>query len=74
MTTKITEITVYWDTQDPDNEGWAYRTNIDSGAVNGVGCNDLDGAISEACRYLGVKLYQGAIWINPTSNEVTKVK
>ena len=24
MTTTITEIKVYWDTQDPANEGWAY--------------------------------------------------
>ena len=56
MNAKPTKITVYWDTQDLDNEGWAYRTDIDSGPIDGVADDDLDNAITEACRYLGVDL------------------
>lgn len=25
---------IYWDTQDPKNQGWAYRTDRDSGPVD----------------------------------------
>ena len=50
------EITIYWDTQDPDNQGWAYRTDIDSGPVDGVADDDLDNAIAETCRHLGMDL------------------
>lgn len=56
MTTssKITEIQVYWDTQDPANEGWAYRWRIDgeqqSAQLDGIADNDLDGAIAQACH------------------------
>ena len=56
MTDKITEITIYWDAQDPGNEGWAYRSNIDSGPIDNVADDDLDGAIREACYHLGVNL------------------
>jgi len=43
MTTEITGVKVYWDSQDPANEGWAYRlfgavdgeqVEIDSGALD----------------------------------------
>jgi hypothetical protein len=62
MTRTITDLTIYWDTQDRSNEGWAYRASdddglIDSGSIDGnVADNDLDGAIKEACRYLGMEL------------------
>jgi hypothetical protein len=58
----ITSITIYWDTQDRSDEGWAYRAGSDaigsvaSGAIDGVDDDDLDGAIREACRLIGVGL------------------
>lgn len=59
--TTITEIKIYWDVQDPANEGWAYRAAgdrglIDSGPIEGIDADDLDGAIDDACSQLGVDL------------------
>ena len=59
MKRKPTDITVYWDSQDPDNEVWAYRASddqgdIDSGSIDLVSDSDLDGAVDEACHMLDV--------------------
>lgn len=51
-----TEIIVYWDEQNSDNIGWAYRTESDSGAVEADG---LSSAIEETCRLLGANLGLG---------------
>ena len=54
-------VTIYWDSQDSGNEGWAYRT-IDSdgceesGSVDGVSDDDLCGAIDLACHELDLPL------------------
>lgn len=58
---EITSITVYWDVQDPSNEGWAYCAYNDeglvaSGGLDGVQDDDLCGAVNEACHELGVDL------------------
>ena len=55
----ITAVKVYWDTQDSSNEGWAYRASdaiglIDTGAIDGVADDDLDGAIAEAIQSLDI--------------------
>jgi len=52
-------VTVYWDTQDPNNQGWAYRAtgepgDIASGPIDGVAADDIYGAIAEACHILGL--------------------
>jgi hypothetical protein len=52
--TKITKLTVYWDTQDPDNEGWAWRTDDDSGEIAIVSHASLDEAIDQACHELDI--------------------
>lgn len=31
------EATIYWDTQDPTNEGWAYRVRFDDGGTEESG-------------------------------------
>jgi hypothetical protein len=60
MDRSITRIKIYWDVQNPANEGWAYEVSgdhgtIDSGAVD-ADADDLDGAIDEAIRILDVPL------------------
>jgi hypothetical protein len=57
----VLDVRVYWDSQDPANESWAYRVvTVDgretSDAVDGVPSDDLDGAIDEACRLLDLDL------------------
>lgn len=60
-TSKITEIRVYWDNQDRDNEGWAVRwfsSDREMGS-DGIGIDSkarLDDAIDQACYELGVDL------------------
>ncbi len=59
--TEITRIEIYWDTQDPTNEGWAVRwdrigDNHESGPIEGVSADNLDYAIDQACFDLGVSL------------------
>ncbi len=61
MTRTATEITIYWDSQDSSNEGWAYRAAdedglIESGSIDGIDADDLDGAIEDACSTIGVDL------------------
>ena len=51
------ELKVYWDSQDGDNNGWAYRltedgADTDSGPIDNPG--DLDDAIDEACHMLDI--------------------
>ena len=58
-TRTITEIKVYWDSQDRSNEGWAYEASdeegpIDSGSVEFADDDNLDDAIDEACSTLCV--------------------
>ena len=60
MARQATTIEIYWDTQDRDNERWAYRTSddlglIDSGSLDSD-ADDLDGAIDEAIYVIGVDL------------------
>ncbi len=55
-----TEIKVYWDYQDVNNQGWAYEALdclglIDSGAID-VDGDDMDGAVDGACSQLCVDL------------------
>lgn len=55
----ITDITVYWNVQDRDNEGWAYRAGDEHGPIESGACNgadDLDEAIADACSQLGIAL------------------
>ena len=66
MTTKaqhgeVTRVEIYWDAQDRDNEGWAYRWERvghgeQSSGLDGVADDDLDGAIAQACWELGVAI------------------
>ena len=65
-----TQITIYWDTQDPKNEGWAFNASDDSGLIasgpiEDVGDGDLDGAIREACWELGVEDLQEHFALEP---------
>jgi hypothetical protein len=57
---QITNIRVYWDSQDPRNEGWAYRACDDNGLIASGGIeasdDDLDGAIEAAVSELGIEL------------------
>lgn len=59
MTTTITSITVYWESDDPDDEGWVYRftqsngDTIDSGPLD---CDDLSSAIEEAILLSGLPI------------------
>lgn len=60
-TRKPTQVTVYWDTQDRDNEGWAFRASDDDGAIasgpiDGIEAIDLAGAINQACHELDLDL------------------
>lgn len=44
MTTKTaTSVLVYWDSQDPTNEGWAYRVSADHGDIASGSMDDLGG-------------------------------
>lgn len=63
--TELTEITVYWDEQDPQNIGWAYQAChirdgenevAESGSVSVDGSASLDDAVDEVCYQLGVDL------------------
>ena len=61
-TRTITSITVYWDSQDPDNEGWAYRTTDSDGRTDSDGIGilptaTLGEAIEQACHELDVDLH-----------------
>ncbi len=61
MARTITNVTVYWDSQDSSNECWAYRASGDdgliaSGSIEDVADDDLDGAIDEACHILDLPL------------------
>lgn len=64
MTTTYDEIKVYWDTTDPNNEGWAYVAYTGDGEDQKVAesggldadDDDLDGAIDEVCHLLDVDL------------------
>lgn len=60
MARQATEILVYWDTQDRDNERWAYTASderglIDSGSLDSDP-DDLEAAINEAICVLDVEL------------------
>lgn len=55
---KAIEITVYWDSQDSSNEGWAYRLtdsigDIESGAID---ADDLEEAIEQAISESGLEI------------------
>jgi len=58
MAKTITDIKVYWDVQDPSNEGWAYVASNDNGLITsgGVDADSLDDAIDEAIFEIGVDL------------------
>lgn len=43
-TRTMTEATIYWDTQDLSNEGWAYRVKFDDGHEES---GEWDGEINE---------------------------
>ena len=53
------QLTVYWDAQDPDNEGWYSKLTTRDMFGNfatteeaiAAERDDLDGAIDEACRF-----------------------
>lgn len=69
-TRTATDIMVYWDAQDPRNEGWAYRASdadgmIESGAIDDLDGDDLDGAIEDACSQLGVDIRADAFAREP---------
>ena len=32
---------IYWDSQDPEDEGWAWKTDTDSGALTHAGLSNL---------------------------------
>ena len=52
--TKITEVRIYWDTQDSDNEGWAVKW-YEGDEVRGsdaIEADSLSDAIEEAIRML----------------------
>ena len=58
-TRTATNILIYWDNQDPDNEGWAYRTSDVDGTIESGGLYEsgtLDEAIDEAMCELDIDL------------------
>ena len=70
MTRTITSLTIYWDSQDSSNEGWAYRASdadgdIDSGPIDGVADDNLSGAIDQACHGLGLDLTHDDFSVEP---------
>ena len=42
MTRELKQIEVYWDSQDPANEGWAERLTYDDGHQESGPCDELD--------------------------------
>ena len=81
-TRKPTQITVYWDRSDYQNQSWAYRASDDRGdiASGSLECNELHEAIDEACSELdmtgieqdfALSIQEGgyAIWTAPESVE-----
>ena len=78
MARTITSLTIYWDSQDSSNEGWAYRASdadgdIDSGPIDGVADDNnryllynLSGAIDQACYELGLDLTHDDFSIEPS--------
>jgi hypothetical protein len=58
MAKTITDIKVYWDTQDPQFEGWAYVASGEQGLIasGGIDADSLDDAIDEACFEIGLRL------------------
>jgi hypothetical protein len=58
MDRSITRIKIYWDVQDPANEGWAYEVSGDHGTIDSgaIEVDDLDEAIEEAIRMLDMPL------------------
>ena len=54
---KPTDIRVYWDRQDRNNEGWAYNCRDDNGmiAAGTLESTTLEHAVEEACRLLKMK-------------------
>jgi len=62
MTTQsqVTKITVYWDEQDPQNIGWAYRAIVsgaeESGEVGIDATASLEDAAIQAAWQLGIEL------------------
>ena len=68
-TRQPTHITIYWDSQDPANEGWAYRASDDLGLIASGGINvDSDSiadAIRAACSELDLDLTPEHFGIEP---------
>ena len=65
MARVATEINVFWDNEDRNNEGWAYRLSdsegdIESGWLDAEWGYDLDGAITAAVAIAGLELYPDA--------------
>jgi hypothetical protein len=63
-------IKVFWDTQDPQNQQWAYEAwdnagTIASGPLEGIEDDDIESAISWACSELGVDISLDEWWIEP---------
>ncbi len=70
MTRTITDVTVYWDSQDISNEGWAYRASdadgdIASGGIDDIEDDDLCGAIDAACFELDLDLTHDDFGMEP---------
>jgi hypothetical protein len=42
MQRKLTQVEIYWDSQDPNNEGWAERLTYDDGHQESGPCDLID--------------------------------
>ena len=63
---KITNVKVYWDTQDPNNMGWSYNASdedglISSGGVDAAPCS-IDSAIEDVIFDLDLPLTSDDFW------------
>ena len=68
---------IYWDNQDPTNEGWAYRVDgpngsIDSGAYTGLPNRPEYGQLEDAGIHVaatcGITLQRGQIAVEPIND------
>ena len=74
MSRQPTEITIYWDSQDPWNEGWAFRLCDESGDIGSgpIDCggpdDDLDDVIDGAMHELDIDLTHDDFARDPTED------
>jgi hypothetical protein len=75
MATEITEVRVYWDTQDRNNEGWAYKASSGERLVacQGIEADTLSAAIEATIWELDLALTVDDFGCNELEAAWTKI-